>query len=93
MPVNNKIDERNKDIKIYRDEYKTSKIYGSKTITIEDSKLVTSIRDYIKQEGIKEGQYLFVEHDKRFMKDFRKELGNNNVTWKHREGIIVEKLL
>lgn len=70
----------NKDIKIYRDEYKTSKIYGSKTITIEDPKLVTSIRDYIKQEGIKEGQYLFVEHDKRFMKDFRKELGNNNVS-------------
>ena len=70
----------NKDIKIYRDEYKTNNHYGSKLITIEDSKLATSIREYIKQEGIKEEEYLFVENDKRFMKDFKKGAGNKNVS-------------
>ena len=70
----------NKDIKIYRDEYKTDSYYGSLLLTIEDGDLVKDIREYIKQEGIEEKKYLFVERDKRFMKDFTQPASNGNIS-------------
>ena len=39
----------NKDVKIYRDDYKTSNSYGGKILTVDDNNVVKSIREYIKR--------------------------------------------
>ena len=70
----------NKEMKIYRDDYKTRKTYGPILTKINDKDLITTIREYVKKKNIKNGDFLFSPPKLHANGDYSKPLSKADVS-------------
>lgn len=77
---NNYLIVSNKDIKVYRSNYKTFKTYGTIIVNIVDKKLKLALREYIKKYGFKSGDYLFNPYKSQFKGEYNVGLTSNDVS-------------